>query len=91
MPCFAKCKTCTGQAENECYTCENTLFRKISQGKCVCKNGYIEIADVCEKCHYSCATCTGVTDTECNLCDEYLYRELKTNKCPCYEGMIEDN
>jgi hypothetical protein len=73
--CHSSCKTCSGEKENQCLSCESR--KTLKNGKCIiamCDEGYYKTSEEnCEKCHTSCKSCSGPkesNDSHCLSCNQ---------------------
>ena len=96
---YFTCRTCDGDGNSKCLTCESGKF--LHNGKCIseCPDGYWEDSTVneCKQCHqdtdgpyYTCATCDAGGNNNCLSCIPGTF--LHNNQClnPCPNGYWED-
>ncbi|KAL4470077.1 hypothetical protein ABPG72_008736 [Tetrahymena utriculariae] len=96
LKCNYTCKTCKYDSSQTpslfCTTCDPDNFRYLSNGKCICKDGYYDDGNspVCIKCQYSCQTC--VLPNICQTCDSVQKRIFDPLflTCKCQDGTFEN-
>ncbi|KAL4434899.1 hypothetical protein ABPG74_021238 [Tetrahymena malaccensis] len=82
--CDISCSSCNGPNPNQCTSCPFPS-RVISNGMCLCAQGYYQGGtpqQLCQQCSYKCETCLNSADN-CQSCT--ANRVLATN-CGCPSG-----
>jgi proprotein convertase subtilisin/kexin type 5 len=82
-PCSSKCIECKGAAD---YCTKCALDRKPSPPECPCKDGFVEVGEVCEACSYKCVTCVD-TPEKCVVCADHRH---KPPTCSCPPGTFDN-
>ncbi|KAL4489764.1 hypothetical protein ABPG72_022404 [Tetrahymena utriculariae] len=86
--CDNSCATCSGPSNNQCLSCENSLFYLQTSGACVsnCPSGYFQnnLLNQCQKCDSTCKECSGTSNTQCTSCSSQLifYNNQCLTQCP---------
>lgn len=97
IKCNSKCKTCDGNLETDCTSCENNLMEVpwgdggfSCQEKCPTDSGYFFKDGKCLLCDSSkCETCTGASEYDCLTCKKPLIQfsnmDITGNSTVCLE------
>lgn len=89
--CSSPCLTCVTTATT-CTSCDSTLHLTISGTTCVCIDGWVSVAGICQPCHYSCLTCNGVLSTNCVTCNTAVRLYISaTFTCPCLNTTYDNS
>jgi len=89
--CDPTCQECKGAKNTDCTHCHIGAELIAKDGRCVCKEGYVEHKNHrCEKikCHHSCDVCVGSKETDCIKCKRNAVLE-HDGSCDCPAPMVE--
>ncbi|CAD8102908.1 unnamed protein product [Paramecium sonneborni] len=84
--CPIECNQCLSYTY--CIECLNSNFRQLSNGQCICMDGYYPILSnpQCQLCHQLCKTCVGPSFNECLTCNGISNIEQDGSTCRCPIG-----
>ncbi|KAL4454553.1 hypothetical protein ABPG74_021758 [Tetrahymena malaccensis] len=93
IQCDQSCLRCSGNSDKQCLACDQSKFRYLKDGQCVCQDTYYDQGDknVCQKCQNPCKNCILIgQNIQCLSCLDNQ-KILQSGKCNCPNGQYEDS